>query len=417
MNLRLVAAILLPFVAGGLQWLLWDDWLKPYVWLLFFPAAYFSAWLGGWRGGVAGTVIGALLAWYFFIPPVYSFAIDRPASALSVLVFLLVGFLFAWFHERLQRVLRSSEARFKATFEQAAVGIALVAPDGRWLQVNQRLCDIVGYSRAELMGMTFQDITHSDDLGADLDQVRRMLAGEIDHYSMEKRYLRKEGSEIWVNLTVALTWKPDASPDFFISVVEDIQERKAAELALRRERDLGQKYLDTAQTIMVALDREGRIAMINRRGCVLFGLSEQELIGRHWFETCLPQPEGFEQVYPVFQRVMRGELDAVEYFENEVLCRDGQRRLVAWHNAALFDAEGRITGTLSSGEDISERRQADLELKHRNEELERFDRAAVGRELEMIELKRQINQLCRENGRRLPYDLDFVDTSETGRNR
>src|SRR5262245_3060868 len=122
-----------------------------------------------------------------------------------------------------------SGARFRATFENAAVGIARVARDGCWLEVNQRLCDIVGYSREELMTKTFGDITHPDDLESDWNQARRLLAGEIENYSMEKRYYRKDGSIVWVNLTVSLARKADGSPDYFVSVIEDITERKRAE--------------------------------------------------------------------------------------------------------------------------------------------------------------------------------------------
>ena len=133
--------------------------------------------------------------------------------------------------------LRASEARFRATFDQAAVGIAHVAPDGRWLRMNQKLCDIVGYTRDELLSMTFQDITHPDDLYADLTQVQQILEGKIDSYTMEKRYLRKDGHVIWAALTVALVRDDDAHPEYFISVVVDISARKAAEEALRVSRE------------------------------------------------------------------------------------------------------------------------------------------------------------------------------------
>ncbi|CRI63704.1 putative PAS/PAC sensor hybrid histidine kinase [Thiocapsa sp. KS1] len=127
--------------------------------------------------------------------------------------------------EALRRAL-ASEARFHGTFEQAAVGIAMVAPDGRWLRVNERLCHILGYGAEELLGLTFQDITHPDDLEMDLDSVRRVLAEEIDHYAMEKRYIRKDGDIVWANLTVSLARKLDGTPDYFISVIEDITDRK-----------------------------------------------------------------------------------------------------------------------------------------------------------------------------------------------
>ncbi len=133
--------------------------------------------------------------------------------------------------------LRASETRFEATFEQAAVGIALVAPDWRWLRVNRKLCEITGFTPEELLRKSFRDITHPDDLEADLDYVKQMLAHKIDTYTMEKRYLRKDGGIVWINLTVALVWKPDGSPDFFILVIENIQARKSAEDELKRRNE------------------------------------------------------------------------------------------------------------------------------------------------------------------------------------
>lgn len=124
---------------------------------------------------------------------------------------------------------RGSELRFRATFEQAAVGIALRSPDGHWLRANQKLCSIVGYAADELLSKTFRDITHPDDLDAEINYVRQMLAGKIDTYSLEKRYLRKDGAAVWTNVTVALVRKTDMTPDYFIAIIEDIQARKQAE--------------------------------------------------------------------------------------------------------------------------------------------------------------------------------------------
>lgn len=132
-----------------------------------------------------------------------------------------------------QRMLRESEEMFRSTFELAAVGIAHMALDGRWLRVNEKLCEIVGYAREELLERTYQDITHSDDLGTDLLHLDMMLAGEIDSYSVEKRYVRRDYAQVWVSLTVSLVRHPLGDPNYFISVVEDITERKRAELLLR----------------------------------------------------------------------------------------------------------------------------------------------------------------------------------------
>ncbi len=131
--------------------------------------------------------------------------------------------------KRIATELRDSEARFRATFEQAAVGIAHVGLDGRWLRVNTRLCEKLGYTREELLAKGFQEITHPDDLETDLACVRQMLDGEIASYALEKRYFRKDGSIIWINLTVALARDPDGVARYFISVIEDISQRRRAE--------------------------------------------------------------------------------------------------------------------------------------------------------------------------------------------
>jgi len=129
-------------------------------------------------------------------------------------------------------LLTQREQELRATFEQAALGIAHVAPDGSWLDVNQHVCDIVGYSREELMQKTFQDITHPEDLNTDLDYVQKLLDGKITTYSMEKRYIKKGGALVWINLTVSLIRKPSGEPNFFISFIEDISVRKASVDAL-----------------------------------------------------------------------------------------------------------------------------------------------------------------------------------------
>ena len=158
--------------------------------------------------------------------------------------------------------LTASEKELRATFEQAAIGIAQVAPDGTWLKVNKKLCDILGYSEAELLQKTFQELTHPDDLQSDLTQVQAVLAGTIDQYSMEKRYFHKSGATLWANLTVGLVRQPDGTPGYFVSMVEDIssKRRQAQKLAslLQISHELAgnidlQKVLQTATARMTEL--------------------------------------------------------------------------------------------------------------------------------------------------------------------
>jgi diguanylate cyclase (GGDEF)-like protein/PAS domain S-box-containing protein len=150
------------------------------------------------------------------------------------------------------RLARDSESRLQATFDQAAVGIALVGLDGAWQRVNRRLCDIVGYSESELLRLTFQDITHPSDLQEDLLLVQQLLEGKSHRYCLEKRYVRKDGQIVWINLTVALIRTSDNEPDYFISVIEDIHQRKEAEASLAA---MGQKLEQIVRTRTLELEQ------------------------------------------------------------------------------------------------------------------------------------------------------------------
>ncbi|GIX30188.1 MAG: hypothetical protein KatS3mg124_0660 [Porticoccaceae bacterium] len=132
------------------------------------------------------------------------------------------------------RSLRRSEERFRVTLENAPVGLAIVTLEGRFAEVNRALADMLGYSREELRSLTFQEITHPDDLAADLDNVRRLLAGEIPNYRMEKRYLRRDGALLPARLHVALVRDEDGRPLHFVSQIVDISEERARQAALER---------------------------------------------------------------------------------------------------------------------------------------------------------------------------------------
>ncbi|MEH1810920.1 MAG: PAS domain S-box protein [Nostoc sp.] len=152
--------------------------------------------------------------------------------------------------------LRESEERFRAMFNQAAVGITLVGLDGRFLQINPALCEITGYSHEELIQMNFQDITHPDDLEVDWENARRVIAKEISGYSLEKRYIRKDGSIVWVNLTSSAVWDAKGQAMYALGIIEDISERQAA-LRERRRIEATQNFLVEASTLLAAsLDYE-----------------------------------------------------------------------------------------------------------------------------------------------------------------
>jgi PAS domain S-box-containing protein len=133
--------------------------------------------------------------------------------------------------------LEAAEARYRAVFDQVAMGVARVAPDGRFLEANDRFCAIAGYGRDELLALTFQAITHPDDLNSDIGQATAILAGEIETYAMEKRYVTRGGDVVWINLTVSLVRTENGAPDYFVSIIEDIGYRKEIEAEQERYQD------------------------------------------------------------------------------------------------------------------------------------------------------------------------------------
>ena len=194
---------------------------------------------------------------------------------------------------------------FRAIFEQAAVGIAMVALDGTWLRFNARLCSILDRSPHALQGATFQDITHPDDLSLDLSHVQDLLDGHGDQYSMEKRYLRPDGSVVWANLTVALV-RRSGVPRYFVAAIDDISERKRTEAALASLRaDLEQRVVDRTRDLQrsndwlnavlgnalnafICVDARGHIVEWNRQAELTLGWSRQEALGREMSELIIP---------------------------------------------------------------------------------------------------------------------------------
>ncbi len=262
--------------------------------------------------------------------------------------------------------LRQSEERFRGTFEQAAVGVAHVGADGRWLRVNEKLCEISGYEEGELLGMSFQDITHPDDLGADLDKLERLIAGEIDTYSVEKRYLRKDGSVVWVEVTSSLARAPSGEPEYRIAVVEDITQRKRSEEALRRSEARRFAVVDTAFDAIVTMASDGNIESFNRGAESTFGYTAKEAIGQ---PLTLLMPERFRKAHVAGVR---------RYLRTGASRLVGQRRIELTgrrKNGEEFPLELSLAEVPQRGDplfsaiirDISERKRAE-EILRRSEE-------------------------------------------------
>jgi len=176
--------------------------------------------------------------------------------------------------------LRLSQQLFSSAFATAPQGMALVAIDGRWLEVNDELCRMLGYSREEMLALDFQSITHPDDLDADLRNVEDLLAGRINAYQMEKRYLDKQGQVLWALLSSALVRNAQGQPVHLVAQIQDFSDRVAAERAIREREHYLRTLLDNVLDAIVTLDDQGHIETFNHAAERIFAYSQAEVAGQ-----------------------------------------------------------------------------------------------------------------------------------------
>jgi len=255
--------------------------------------------------------------------------------------------------------LADSEARFRATFENAAVGMALVGTDGSWLRVNQRVCDIVGYTPAELMQLTFQDITHPDDLDIDLGLLKETIEGTRENYSMEKRYFHKDGRLVWVKLTVGCVRSEEGDVEYFISVIEDITRDKTKDDALQRSEERFRATFESAAIGMAQVALDGTWLHANHKVCEILGYSEDELKGLTFQSLTHPEdlPKGLEQMEELFA----GKRSSMQ-IEKRYIRKDGG---IVWANlsvACVRNSKGDVEYMISVIDDITEKKQMRRDL-------------------------------------------------------
>ena len=259
-----------------------------------------------------------------------------------------------------EAAVRESEARYRRTFELAGSGVAHIGLDRRFIRVNRRLCEILGYSEAELLQLTGRQISHPDDLDRINAQRPLLYAGKIDRVHVEKRYIRKDRSTVWVAFTMVVERDADGSPVYEIAIFDDITARKHAEDALRESEARFRQTFELAGSGMAHVSLDGRFLRVNRRLCEILGRGAPELIGRSVKE--ISHPEDRDLTDSQRGRVREGQVDTV-HFEKRYLRGDGG---VVWVDLAVAlarGAGGEPLYEIAVFDDITERKQADAALR------------------------------------------------------
>ncbi|RZM77901.1 PAS domain S-box protein [Leptolyngbya iicbica] len=305
--------------------------------------------------------------------------------------------------------LQASEVLFRNTFEQAAVGVAHVSPTGNFVRLNQRFCDILGYPHDELIGLTFQDITHPDDLTVDLKQVQNLLSGAANTYSLEKRYIHQTGSIVWVNLTVALVRNAEAAPDYFIAVVQDISALKATEERLSLA-------LSSANQGIYDLNLKTDEAIVGREYALMLGYDPD-----HFAETVTSwrqrvHPEDQAAVKAAYQAYAEGQTPNYRVEFRMLTCQHTWKWVLSVGKFVDWDVDGNPTRLLGTHTDIDDRKQAELELQALNQTLEHRvlrrtqDLTAVNRQLKtQAAALHQANQLLQTVMDSIPQRIFWTD--------
>ncbi|WP_276348586.1 PAS domain S-box protein [Daejeonella sp. JGW-45] len=261
--------------------------------------------------------------------------------------------------KRAEENLRLSEAEFRAAFEYSALGMSLMDIDGRWIRINESFCRILGYTNRELMSRSLYELAHADDRDKDIPFVREVLSGSKKSYHLEKRYIHKNGTVVWVHQASSVVHDIDYKPSHWTVQIQDITEQKAVEDALREERELLRTLIDNIPTAVFIKDLESRKMLVNKAECDFMGVKDaSEILGKNDFElfpidfariTVAEDQEVFTTRKPIINR------------EKVITWIDGRTRCLLTSKIPLFD-NGKISGLLGITYDITQIKVAESAL-------------------------------------------------------
>jgi two-component system, cell cycle sensor histidine kinase and response regulator CckA len=326
-----------------------------------------STHLGRALGGVVIVIGLAFVLGHVYGAPVRYADGRLPIALPTAVLFILLGLVLTIPASQRERADQGQDerdrARIDGAFEHAAIGMALVDPTGRWLRVNRVLCEIVGYSEAELLATSFQAITHPDDVAADVALVQRVIAGELQSYHMEKRYITKGGGIVWILLSTSLVRDADGRPVYFIAQIQDITSRKNVEARLIRQAVV----FDTISEAVVVMNGRGRVTECNPAAERILGIPRAEMLGSYASRLLLADERR------AVRRAVHASLAADGRWAGELRFarKDEMEGVVEAVIVEQRDATGAPISWISVSRDVTDRKHQEQMLQRREDQLRR----------------------------------------------
>lgn len=273
--------------------------------------------------------------------------------------------------KRVEEALRRSEERFRTCFELGLIGMAITSPDKGILEVNGEICRILGYERSELMQTTWAQLTHPEDLAADIDRFNRVLAGELDCYSMDKRWIRKDGEVAYATISVKCLRRADGSVDYFVALLQDITHRKRIEDELRERERFLRQIAELTPAVLTVLDLStGRHTYMSRDVVNLHGYTLEEIAQMKEVSLDLLHPDDLARMLENFARLKSCTDREINEIEYRIRHRDKSWRWLLSRNMPFARAQdGEVRQVVSATLDITARKQAEQSLRSSEERL------------------------------------------------
>ncbi len=267
--------------------------------------------------------------------------------------------------KKTEETLKQSEERFRTIFENANDGIIVVDPrTKKIILTNSKASELLGYSKEELQTFSIEDIHPPDNLPFILKQFNKIITGETT-VARNTPVLKKDSTIIYCDISAS--WSHFAGKKLVVGFFRDITDQVKIAETLRTEGKLAQKYLDIAGVMFVVINADQTVSLINKKGCEILGYKESEIVGKNWLDNFIPERIR-SQVQFVYNKLLSGEIASIEYYDNPVLTKRGEERVIFWHNTILKNEKGEIVSILSSGTDVTERRRTEKALKRSEEE-------------------------------------------------